>query len=41
MGISEADAKKLALEHVDIKKWIVGDIKKVIFIENRLINLIV
>ncbi len=39
-GISEADAQALALAHTDIKKWITSEVKKVIFVPNRLINLI-
>ena len=40
-GISEAEAKEFAMEHAEIKKWLTGDVQKVIFIPNRLINLIV
>ena len=40
--ISESEAKKLALNNETIKKWLIGkEIKKVIFVPNRLINLIV
>ena len=39
---TEEDAKKLALEESDIKKWFDGkEIKKIIFVPKRLINFIV
>ena len=40
--ISEDDAKKLAIESEKIKKWIEGkEIRKVIFVKGRLINIVV
>jgi leucyl-tRNA synthetase len=40
--ISEADAKKLALESEKIKKWIAGkEVRKVIFVKGRLVNIVV
>ncbi len=40
--ISEEDAKKLVLENKKAQKWIEGkDIKKTIFVEGRLVNVIV
>ncbi len=40
--ISETDAKKLALESEKVKKWIEGkEIKKVIFVKGRLVNIVV
>ncbi len=41
IGISQADAEVLALGRDEVKKWISGTPKKVIFVENRLINFIV
>jgi leucyl-tRNA synthetase len=40
--ISEDEAKKIAFESAKVKKWI-GDseVKKIIFIKGRLINLVV
>jgi len=39
--ISEIDAKKLALESEKIKKWIEGkEIRKVIFVKGRLVNIV-
>jgi leucyl-tRNA synthetase len=41
-GVDELSAKNLALADSNIKKWLEGkEIKKVIFIQNRLMNLIV
>ncbi|MDO8584970.1 MAG: class I tRNA ligase family protein, partial [bacterium] len=40
-GIAEHEAKELALDNADVKKWVVGDVKRVIFVKDRLINLIV
>ncbi len=40
-GIAEHEAKELALDNADVKKWVTGDVKKVIFVKDRLINLIV
>ncbi len=40
--ISEEDAKKLALESEKIKKWIDGkEVRKIIFIKGRLVNVVV
>ena len=40
--ISETDAKKLALESEKIKKWIEGkEIRKVIFVKGRLVNIVI
>jgi len=42
IDISEEDAKKLALNSEKVQKWFEGKpIKKVIFVKNRLINLII
>ena len=42
IGISENEASKLALEQEKIKKWLVGKrVKKVVFVKNRLINIVV
>ncbi len=40
-GISQAEAERIALALADIKKWIPGTPKKVVFVKDRLINLIV
>ena len=41
-GINESDAKKLVFDNEIVKKWIADkDIKKVIFVPNKLINFIV
>jgi len=40
-GISEAEATVQALAHPEVKKWIGGQPKKVIFVQDRLINFIV
>ena len=41
-GINEAEAKKLALTLEPVKKWVSGqNIKKTIFVKDRLINLLV
>ncbi len=41
-GIDEDGAKKLALADANIQKWLVGkEIRKIIFVKNRLINLLV
>jgi len=40
--ISEEEAKKAALEREKIKKWIEGkEIKKIIFVQNKIINIVV
>jgi leucyl-tRNA synthetase len=40
-GISEDEAKKLAISDEKVKNWIIGkDIKKVIFVPNKLINIV-
>ena len=41
MGISQGEAEKLALGREEVKKWVSGAPKKVIYVENRLINFIV
>lgn len=40
-GISQNEAQNLALTQADVKKWITGEPKKVIFVKDRLINFIV
>ncbi len=40
-GISQANAEKSALAREAVKKWIVGQPKKVVFVKDRLINFIV
>ena len=40
-GIGEQAAKALAITNPDAKKWITGEPKKVIFVQDRLINFIV
>ncbi|MBI2604062.1 MAG: leucine--tRNA ligase, partial [Candidatus Harrisonbacteria bacterium] len=37
-GIGEHEAKELALDDADVKRWVTGDVKKVIFVKDRLIN---
>jgi len=40
--VTEAKAKKLAMERENIKKWLEGkEIKKVIFVKGKLINIVV
>ncbi len=42
VNISEEDAKKIALESEKIKKWLEGkEVKKVIFVKGRLVNIVV
>ncbi|KPJ56174.1 hypothetical protein AMJ49_05515 [Parcubacteria bacterium DG_74_2] len=42
MGISEEKVKQLALSQEKIKKWLKGKkIKKIIFVENKLINIVI
>ncbi len=41
MGISQADAEKLATGREETKKWLSATPKKVIFVSNRLINFII
>ena len=40
-GLSEEEAKKIALASENVKKHISGEIKKVIYIKDRIINLVV
>jgi len=40
--ISEEEAKKIALESDKIKKWLEGkEIKKIIFVKGKLVNIVV
>jgi leucyl-tRNA synthetase len=40
--ISEGEAKKLTLNRENVKKWTVGkEIKKIIFVPNKLINIVI
>lgn len=39
--ISEDEVKKISLESENVKKWIVGDVKKVVYIKGRLVNIVV
>jgi leucyl-tRNA synthetase len=42
IGISENEAKEIVLDREQIKKWIEGkEVKKIIFVKDRLINIIV
>jgi len=42
VGISENEAKKIALESENIKKWLEGkEVKKVIFVKGKLINIVI
>ena len=41
VDISEAQAKKLAMNSMKVMKWIKGDIKKTIFVKGKLINFVV
>jgi leucyl-tRNA synthetase len=40
-GLSEENAKELALGIENIKKYIIGDIKKVIYVKDRVVNFVV
>ena len=40
-GLSEEEAKKLALSQDNVKKYVTGEIKKVIYVKNKVINLVV
>jgi len=40
-GLSEEDIKKIILDRDNVKKYITGTIKKVIYIQDRIINLVV
>ena len=40
-GISEQEAKAMALKDADIKKWLVADTKKVVFVKDKLINFVI
>ncbi len=40
-GLSEEEVKELALASENVKKHIVGDIKKVVYVKDRIINLVV
>ena len=40
-GLSEEEAKKLALSSENVKKHITGEIKKVVYVKDRIINLVV
>ncbi len=39
-GISQEEAEAEALRHPEVKKWITGEPKKIIFVKDRLINFI-
>ncbi|NCQ16192.1 class I tRNA ligase family protein, partial [Candidatus Falkowbacteria bacterium] len=42
VDISENEAKKIALESENIKKWLEGkEVKKVIFVKGKLINIVI
>ena len=40
-GLSENEARKMAMASENVKKHIVGDIKKVVYVKDRIINLVV
>jgi leucyl-tRNA synthetase len=40
-GIAQAEAERLALENLEVKKWVTGSPKKVIFVSGRMINFVV
>ena len=40
-GISENEAKEKALAMPEVKKWLIGEVKKVIFVPNKIINFVV
>lgn len=40
-GLSENEAKRLALASENVKKHIIGEIKKVIYVKDRILNLVV
>ena len=40
MGITQANAEQLALANSEIKKWLTSASKKIIYVQNRLINFI-
>ena len=40
-GLSEEDIKKIILDRDNVKKYITGTIKKVIYLQDRIINLVV
>lgn len=40
-GIAEHEAKELALNDANVKKWVIGEVSRVIFVKDRLINLII
>ncbi|MDD4062580.1 MAG: leucine--tRNA ligase [Candidatus Pacebacteria bacterium] len=40
-GLSQEEVEGIALEREKVKKWISGDIKKVIFVQDKLINILI
>lgn len=40
-GLSEDEARKLVMDSENVKKFITGDVKKVIYVKDRIINLVV
>jgi leucyl-tRNA synthetase len=39
--VSEAEAKAKAMEAENVKRWLVSDIKKIIYIKNKILNIVV
>ncbi len=40
-GLIEDEAKRLAMESENVKKYLIGEVKKVIYVKDRIINLVV
>ena len=40
-GLSEEEAKKLALASENVKKHIIGDVKRAVYVKDRIINLVI